>query len=180
VLPPDELYLALYARLKDPRTYHYALHISPNQENLDPLICQSTKFHCKNILQSTDGDFTVITWVYETIKINSNFDSRLLVRVLLGKLESGSIDKVTRLFAEVPVVQDDPEFNCITWVRRALLRLKQSDIVEGDKLEWDKIKQTALDYVEKKKQQGRFETTWTADSSRVPTFDMLLGREVAI
>ncbi|KAG9234573.1 hypothetical protein BJ875DRAFT_376139, partial [Amylocarpus encephaloides] len=100
----------------------------------------------------------------------------LLVRVLLGGL-SGK-DVVERLFAEVPVVQGDPDFTCVTWVRQALLALHQAGIIRtGDTFDWDNIRGTALEHVEKK-QEGRFNTGWEGDSSRVATFDMMLSREV--
>lgn len=118
-------------------------------------------------------------WIYEAIKINSNHDSRLLVRILLGEVSREDI--LERLFAEVPVVQDDPDFNCITWVQQALSRLNRSRILRTEvRFDWDSIQKTALEYVSKKKQQGRFESSWEGDSSKVATFDMILGREVSL
>lgn len=170
------LYLTLYARLKDPQTYHYALHISPKEESLDPNVREMTKFHCKNIIRPT-VDAVTMPWIYEAVQVNSNFDDRILVRVLLGEVRR--VDLSERLFAEVPVIQNDPTFNCVTWVHHALLQLMDSTIVRtSTRLHWDNIQRTTLDYVNTKKQQGRFETGWDGDSSRVPTVDMEPSREI--
>jgi hypothetical protein len=83
------------------------------------------------------------------------------------------------LFAEVEVIQGDPDFNCITWVHHALLRLHEARVIGTAALfDWDNIQNTSLEYVQKKKQQGRFSTRWEGDSSRVATFDMMLNREI--
>jgi hypothetical protein len=178
LLEPDftahvRLYIVLYARLKDPQPYHYALHISPNIESFNPIICNTTKFHYKNSLRSVEGK-AVISWVYEAVKVNPHYDDRILVRVLLAEFTQEKA--LEHFFAEVPVVQGDTKFNCITWVRQALLRLKEAKITRmGD---WDSIQRTALDYVQKKKQQGRFEASWEGNSSGVATFDMISGVEI--
>lgn len=99
------------------------------------------------------------------------------MRILVGEVDR--IDLAERLFAEVPVVQDDADFNCVEWVRLALLRLKR-DRSGGVRVvfDWEDIQSTALEYVDLKKKQGRFEVGWEGDSSRVATFDMMLDREI--
>ncbi|KAI9740083.1 MAG: hypothetical protein M1818_004834 [Claussenomyces sp. TS43310] len=170
-----QLRLALYARMKDPQTYHYALHISSKNRASDPLILDTTKFHCKNIIQSIDGSIK-IPWIYEVTRVNPEHDRQILVAVVLGELRDA--DLAARLFAEVPVIQDDPNFNCVIWVQRALSEVYQAKILLTTPIfDWDKIQKTALQYVTTKKQQGRFMSDWRGDSSRVPTFDMVLGQE---
>ena len=111
-MPSDKLrlYLALYARLKDPKTYHYALHVSPKRESADRDGLEATKYHCKNIIQTSD-DTVAIAWTYEAANINPNNDSRLLIRVLLGKIRRPS--KLEHSLENVVVKQNDPDFNCI-------------------------------------------------------------------
>ncbi len=87
--------------------------MSPVEESLDSETCETTKFHCKNIIQSIDGAI-MIPWVYEAAKINCRYDKQVLVRVLLGELPQA--DLAERVFAESPVTQDDPSFNCVVWV----------------------------------------------------------------
>ena len=116
-------------------------------------------------------------WIYEAVKVNPNSDNWILVRVFLGEVRR--VDIAERLFAEVPVIQDDSTFNCITWVQQALFRLNE-DVKVGTRVpfDWDNIQNITLEYVNKKKQQGRFETGWDGDSSRVPTLDMMSSKEM--
>jgi hypothetical protein len=161
--------------LKDPQTYHYALHISPKEESIDPTVCETTKHQCKNILQVKE-DTVTISWVYEVVNVNPNHDNRILVRVLLGEVNRSD---AAENFADVPVIQDNPNFTCVTWVRQALLRLNQARAGgKGIILDWGGIQKTALTFVGMKKQQGRFETGWKGDSSRIPTFNMISGKEI--
>lgn len=99
------------------------------------------------------------------------------MRILVGEVPS--IELAERIFADTPVVQNDPMFNCVVWVQEALERLSRDEI-GGKKLKfgWDKIQNTALEYVNEKKRQSRFETGWKGDASRVATLDMTSGREV--
>lgn len=146
------------------------------EESINPKICETTKFHCKNVIQSIDG-VIMIPWIYEAAKINIHYDKQILVRVLLGELPR--VDVAERIFAEIPVIQDDSTFNCIIWVQQALSRLNQAKIAgAGVVFDWDSIEKTALEFVQKKKHQGRYGTDWKGDSSEVATFDMQVGREM--
>jgi hypothetical protein len=145
------------------------------EESVDPETRETTKIHCKNIIQSID-DAIMIPWVYEAAKINHRYDKQVLARVLLGELPRA--DLAERVFAESPVTQDDPTFNCIVWVQQALSRLNQAKIAgTGIMFDWDSIEKTALEFVQMKKLQGRYETDWKGDSLEVATFDMIVGRE---
>lgn len=167
------LYLAFYARLKYPDTYHYALHISSPE---GPAI-RTMKYHCKNIITVAE-DTVSIPWVYEAVRIDPDSDPRIVVRVLLGDVSR--IDLVDSLLGAVPVGQGSKEdFNCVSWIKDALLYLYQVGVISrGDISDWESVKSTALTYVNEKKQQGRFESGWEGDTSRVATFDRTLGREV--
>ncbi|KFY16275.1 hypothetical protein V492_01451 [Pseudogymnoascus sp. VKM F-4246] len=153
-----QLYLALYARLKYPDTYHYALHVSSPEGVSSPAI-NTMKYHCKNIITVTDGTVS-IPWVYEAVKVDPDSDPRIVVRILLGDVNR--IDQVDSLLESVPVGEGSKEdFNCVSWVRDALLQLHQAEvIIRGDISDWESVERTALAYVNEKKQQGRFESGW--------------------
>lgn len=171
-----QLYLAFYARLKYPNTYHYALHIS-SLEGVSSTEIRTMKYHCKNIITVTEKTVS-IPWVYEAVKIDPDSDPRIVVRVLLGDVSR--IDLVDSLLEAVPVGQGSKEdFNCVSWVKDALVRLDQAEVISrGDISDWESVERTALDYVNEKKQQGRFESSWEGDTSRIATFDRALGQEV--
>lgn len=144
-----QLYLAFYARLKYPNTYHYALHVSSPESASSPAI-RTMKYHCKNIITVTDGTVS-IPWVYEAVKIDPDSDPRIVVRILLGDVSR--IDLVGSLLEAIPVGKGSKEdFNCISWVRDALLRRNQAGVISrGDIADWDAVERTGLDYVNKKK-----------------------------
>jgi hypothetical protein len=166
------LYLALYARPKFPGTYHYALLVSPKIESLNPEERDSTKYHCKNILQAAHGVVST-PWTVEREHVNANADFRILVRVLLGKVPSTTAFDM--YIDDVHWAPDQPGFSCVEWVRLALDQLRRSGIANVP--HWEKVERTALQFVELKKKEGRFEVGWHGDASKVPTYDMLLKEE---
>ncbi|KFY32104.1 hypothetical protein V493_00500 [Pseudogymnoascus sp. VKM F-4281 (FW-2241)] len=158
IIITPQLYLALYARLKYPDTYHYALHVSALEGPPSSEI-RTKKYHCKNIITVTEGTVSM-PWVYEAVRIDPDSDPRIVIRVLLGDV--GHIDPVDTLLEAVPVGPGSKEdFNCISWVKDALLRLDQAGFVSrGDISDWESVENTALAYVNEKKKQGRFESGW--------------------
>jgi hypothetical protein len=165
------LYLALYARLKYPDTYHFALHVSPKEETVHMDTLEATKYHCKNIIQSIDGVVSC-PWTFEAASINPNSDPHLIARILLSKIKGarhvgGEIRMVT-------VRQDDPTYNCVEWVRLALLQLQLAGVIEAQ--DWNRIHETSIAFVKKKKAEGRYDVGW-GDTSKVATFNMLVNKE---
>lgn len=130
------LYLALYARLKHPETYHYALHISPkssaSSSSSDAL--PTKKYHCKNILQLSADNTISTPWTYVAESIDPATDARLLVRVYLGKLICAAPtyqeSVVEQCFQNVQIKQDDPGFNCVEWVKLAVRALMVAGLVD--------------------------------------------------
>lgn len=167
------LYLALYARAKDPGTYHYALLISPKNDIDHPGSRETTKHHCKNILRANEAIVTE-TWIYESISINPDTDPQILARVLIAKLYDPD-DTKARL-AAVEILQGSPDYSCRTWISHALSQLNKVETCNT--LDWALITQAALQYVSKKKDEGRYDVGWKGDTSRVPTFDMLSHKEL--
>ncbi|KAI9831404.1 MAG: hypothetical protein M1826_003577 [Phylliscum demangeonii] len=172
------LYLALYARLKDPNTYHYALHVSPKHEHLDPPTFQSTKHHCINPIRLGEGSTPVVIWTYDTKAIAPHTDDRILARVLLGKIQQPS--RLQSILSAVPVRQDDATFNCAEWIRLALEDLERAGVLHTRRgpLDWELVKKAASDYVGRKKQEGRYDVEWKGDRSQVATYDLMLDKEI--
>ncbi|KAI9808964.1 MAG: hypothetical protein M1826_003942 [Phylliscum demangeonii] len=176
------LYLALYARLKDPNTYHYALHVSPKHEGLDPAARQSMKHHCINLLQLGEGGTPVVIWTYEAKAIDPHTDDRILARVLLGKIQPPERpDPLESVLAAVPARQDDASFNCAEWISLALRDLERVGLVRTKRpaLDWGLAKKAASDYVGRKKREGRYDVDWKGDRSQVATYDLMLDKEIA-
>lgn len=182
----QRLQLALYARPKHPDSYHYALFITPktgsrqnNTSSQKPF--SVTKFHVKNTLQNINGE-TVQPWRFERMVISDLLqEPRLLVCVVIGKVLP---DAVEQEFPRVKIYQvDDPDqtkaqaFDCRTWVEAALDELRGSGAVSG-LLDWETIEKSALEFVARKKDEGRWKVERRGDDVRVPTMDLLAGREL--
>ena len=100
----------------------------------------------------------------------------ILVRVLIGKIldPNGLATKLR----SVKVENDDPTWNCVHWVKNALDDIASAkDLMGTSKLDWKVVKDAAMAYCQRKTEQGRFNGSANFDSSKVPTFDLLEGRE---
>ncbi|CZR61146.1 uncharacterized protein PAC_11042 [Phialocephala subalpina] len=174
------LQLALYARPRHPGTYHYALFVSPKSTKQQHAN-SATKHHVKNTLQNVSGELTQ-PWRYERLAISDvQLEQRLLVRIVIAKVTS--LDALERILEAVPVYQtDDPNqakaqlFTCLTWVRAALEDLGRQGVV-AELGEWEVIQKKAVEYVERKREVGRWSAGWKGEVA-VPIFDLLNGREI--
>lgn len=174
----SRLYVSLYFRSGQapPDSYHWALLVGPKRDE-DPY--DAMQYHVKNTIQpGVSGQ----PWVFESSRLgDSETRFRLLTRVLIAKIgDPSSIDASLR---SVPVVQGDPDFNCISWVRSAIETLNAHGVLSVSKfVDWSTIDQQCKDYVAKKKQAGRWSSSPTSDSKhkfvKIPTWDMLQGREI--
>lgn len=101
----------------------------------------------------------------------------LLIRVIVGKVaDKGRFQTIMR---EVPIVQGDPEWNCVTWIKNALIALELDGKALGtSKINWDIVRDTAMKYCQDKKDQHRFDGQGQFDMSKAPTFDLLEGKEI--
>jgi hypothetical protein len=89
----------------------------------------------------------------------------LLARIVIAKIEDDA--RLVELFRTTSLVQDDPNWRCRTWVALVLARLKADGTIVGtSQLDWPTIKQTAREYVGRKKNAGRYQTTKNWDMPR--------------
>ncbi|KAL2072014.1 hypothetical protein VTL71DRAFT_11357 [Oculimacula yallundae] len=170
----DRLYIGLYARggkSKMPGkedTYHWALIIGPKVENYnDKDKKAATKYHAKERL---DG------WEFTEERISLQPVDALLVRILIAKIERK--DRAVDIFRKIPIKPDELGWNCVSWVKEALAALQTDGRALGTgNVDWKVIRDAAMSYVEKKKEEHRFDGKGDYDSSRAPTWDILEGRE---
>ena len=171
--------LALYARLKHPGTYHYALFVASKSAE-GPI----TKHHVKNTLQVDVAGQAAQPWRYERIMIlDIEAEQRLLARVIVTKVTK-PCEQVQRILESVPVYQVDDldqaeaqSFSCRTWVRDALQELRRQGAVAAELEEWEVVERKALEYLDKKREQRRWSGTWKGGTG-VPLMDLLEGKEV--
>ncbi|KAL9138734.1 MAG: hypothetical protein Q9175_000089 [Cornicularia normoerica] len=174
------LHLALYARPKYPDTYHYALLLRPKSSNAPAAL----KFHVHNKLQKTD-DIVSQPWLYETIDIpDISLEPRLLACMVIEKILV-PLGRINQILRDVTIHQvDDPSgqgkaFDCVKWVQLAIPALRRADAVSNNGFTWDGIREEALRYMRRKRQERRWEVGWKGGRQEdVATFDMLTGEEV--
>lgn len=115
-------------------------------------------------------------WAYEEVPLpNVQSTASLLARVLIAKVEDEG--RLLDVLRSTPVVQNDPNWRCRTWVADALSRIADDGKVVGTaQLDWAKIELLGRDYVAKKVSAGRYDRGEDILRPK-PTWDMLEQRE---
>lgn len=131
------------------------------------------RYHAKNNITAAG-----VRWVYEAKTIPLAPTAMLLVRIMIGKVANKK--KLVEILESIPVPQDDKQFNCVIWVQNALRALEADGKALGTcVLDWGSLRDQAMEYCQKKMDQGRFTSgSATADNRKAPTYDLLTGQEV--
>lgn len=168
----DRLYVALHAR-STPNTYHWAFLVCPKNES-DPSAQKPWRYHAKNSVQrDTEGK---APWVFEQQELVELQSHMLLVRLLIAKLQR-SRRELERSLERVPILQNDPTWNCQAWIRNAFGQLDKDGILATRvPYGWDEIENACIAYVNKKKEEGRFSKSHLPLA--VPTKDLIEDREI--
>ncbi|KAF5547553.1 hypothetical protein FPHYL_10142 [Fusarium phyllophilum] len=106
------------------------------------------RYHVKNL--------PVGGWVYEELSLpNIRSTTRLLARIVIAKVEDE--DRLVEIVRNTPVVQNDPNCRCRTWIADVLSRIAQDGGAVGtSELDWAKIEPVAREYVANKTAAGRY------------------------
>lgn len=139
--------------------------IGPKAES--KYIVPGVRYHVKNSLG---------TWAYDEASVrNVRTTNALLARILVAKIEDEQ--RLIALFRRLPVVQDDPNWRCRTWVASALAEIaKDGKCVGTAELDWQKIETFARQYVGDKTVNGRYQSAEDLLKPK-PTWDMLRNKE---
>lgn len=188
----DRLYLALYARggvAKMPGRedtyvygdslwrlnplsiirYHWALLMGPKSDRKDD---EGVRYHARERVRPEGGS----EWVFEELTISMMPTQMILVRIMLAKIEQA--DRLRQLLRQIPIRQGEEGWNCVLWVKEALDNLERSkDVIGTCVLDWESVREAALSYCQKKKDQHRFDGKGKFDTSQVPTYDLIQGKE---
>lgn len=140
--PQDRLYLALYIRdgvvpslaAKEDR-HHWALLAIPSQSN------RATRFHARDFFSSPDQTH----WLYEEIHVDANGTPKLLAQKFIGDIVD--MDRLFEILRDVPLEQDTPGWNCVSWIRTALDAMAEDTEVlsnGSEVLSWTELRDLAL------------------------------------
>ncbi|OJJ77707.1 hypothetical protein ASPBRDRAFT_36953 [Aspergillus brasiliensis CBS 101740] len=109
----------------------------------------------------------------------------VLVRILIGKVVDR--ERLLGILRGVSVPGEEEGWNCVSWVREALEAIKMADkgvLGSGCVLEWERVRDKAMGFCQEKKDQHWFDGKGGVEvdnmGGRVATFDLMVGREVAI
>jgi hypothetical protein len=94
-------------------------------------------------------------WYFEKKDIGLLPTSMLLVRVMIGKVER--MDRFYEVIGTVSINLGENGWNCVSWVKEAVERLNYNDHTLGSNVTvWEKVRDGAMWYVQKKKAGHRF------------------------
>ncbi|KAF8148199.1 hypothetical protein B0H34DRAFT_266278 [Crassisporium funariophilum] len=134
--------------------YHLAILLAPKEEKVDEL--DSYMFHAVNsALQPTLQQMSGIPpWRFEVKKVNSKHSRSLFAKVLVAKLPTGSIHEqavlIQDILEQVPLIQNDPTYDCRIWPYLALEALRKSESGYFATIPLTvSVEQQVIDYVDK-------------------------------
>jgi len=127
-----------------------------------------TRYHVKNR--------PMVGWGYEEMPLaNVQSTNSLLARVVVAKVEDEA--RLIEILRSTPVVQNDPNWRCRSWVADVLHRLAADGKAVGTaQLDWSKIEALARDYIAQKTAAGRYSRANDMLLPK-PTWDMLEDKE---
>lgn len=154
---------------------HWAFIVGPKSESSSS---RGYRFHAKERLSFVGiPPVSQSVWQYEEMEIPMAPTSMLLVRIVVGKVKS--MNRLRSIFKDTPVRPEVTGWNCVGWVKEALLAAMQDNRALGTSASgWQEVRDTAMSYVESKKAAHRFDGTVYYDPFQAPTWDLLAGVEL--
>lgn len=127
-----------------------------------------TRYHVKNR--------ALVGWAYEEVPLaNVQSTVSLLARIVVAKIENEA--RLIEILRSTPVIQNDSNWRCRSWVADVLNRLGADGKVVGTaQLDWHKIEALAREYVGQKTAADRYDSVDDILLPK-PTWDMLEGKE---
>ena len=148
--------------------YHWAILIGPKLEDHS---LRGLRFHAKEKVTPNGTE-----WFFEERDIPLAPTGMLLVRIMIGKVRDKA--RAIGLLRNTPIKQGQPGWNCVVWVKETLEALKADGKAMGTSiLDWKSVRDGAMDYCQRKKDEHRFDGRGSSDSSKAPTYDLIEGKE---
>lgn len=119
----------------------------------------------------------IARWNYEKKVMTAIATPNLLARIIIAKVVDPA--RIEIILSGIPLSQEDPDWNCVVWVKDALTALDVDNKALGTRqLEWKVVRDKALLYVKQKKDAGRYKIESKEDPKKPPTYDLLSGSEL--
>ncbi|KAJ5730604.1 uncharacterized protein N7483_005112 [Penicillium malachiteum] len=150
----DRLYVALYARAGKPKmpgkedTYHWAFIVGPKNESSES---RGFRYHANEMPKLGQGS----EFFYQE-SYYRNASNMLLVRIVVGKVTNRA--RLLEILRTNPVQNDEPGWNCVSWIRQGLEKLQSDNMALGTSvLDWETVRYEAMDYCQRKRDTRRFD-----------------------
>ncbi|KAK7515054.1 uncharacterized protein IWZ02DRAFT_383101 [Phyllosticta citriasiana] len=173
----DRLYVALYLRgASAPKMpggedkYHWALLVGPKAESRTS---KGIRYHAKQV---SNPKTRRMEWQLEERSTMILATNALLVRIMIGKVEKKN--RLVELIRGTPIRPNQNGWNCVEWVKEALLSIQTDGKAIGTSvLDWKQVRDGALLFCERKKNQHRFDGKGEFDMEKAATYDLIEQRE---
>lgn len=113
--------------------FHWSIMVAPKRENGDE---KPTVYDATNTIAA---GYESGQWRYRVRKDDLLSYGNFVARVLVAKISPAQAETIDSLMESAPVVQGDPSWTCVSWVKGALDVLRMSDedselsaIIDGD------------------------------------------------
>ncbi|KAF2756104.1 hypothetical protein EJ05DRAFT_478134 [Pseudovirgaria hyperparasitica] len=118
----------------------------------------------------------LVGWEFEEVRVGDvRFTNTLLARVTIAKVVDER--RLVELFRVIPVVNDDPNWRCRSWIQQALAAIAHDQsCVSSCELDWARIEAFARQYVAEKTAAGRYAEHEDMLKPK-PTYDLLEEKE---
>jgi hypothetical protein len=131
------------------------------------------RYHAKERITGPNAS----AWLFEEKETSLSATSMLLVRVMIAKVEKK--DRLISTLRDTPIKQDVAGWNCVGWVKEALQNLEMDGKALGTAVtDWTKVRNAVMEYCQQQKDKHRFDGQGNYDMTKVPTYDLIEGREV--
>ena len=154
-----------------PVRYHWAFIVGPKIETPG---ARGTRYHVTVVPPDETG-----CWLFEERDCPLAPTKRLLVRILIA--EVGNKARLENVLRNTPPKPEEHDYNCVLWVKEALVRLEaDGEALRVGTVEWETVRDSALGYCWRKRDQNRFDGTGDFDATKVPTYDLIQRKELTI
>ena len=149
--------------------YHWALLVGPKEEVEGG---EGMRYHAKERL----GAGVQSEWIFEERPVSLQATNMLLVRITIGKVEK--MDRLVNILRSIPIRQGEQGWNCVSWVREALEAVQADGKALGTSIiDWGKVRDAAMTYCQKKRDEHRFDGEGNYDMSKAATYDLIERKE---
>lgn len=115
-------------------------------------------------------------WYFQERDCSLAPTNMLLVRIMIAKVEDNG--QLISILRNTPIRGDEQGWNCVLWIKEALERLATNGKTLGTSVtEWRRVRDAAMEYCQRKKDEHRFDGKGNFDTKKVPTYDLIEEKE---